>query len=64
MGSNFKKLVRARMAETGEGWQAASRAVRNRVKSDIRPVSVQELAARPDTTTPPGSGKETRDAKR
>lgn len=26
--SNFKRMVRARMAETGEGWQRASAAVR------------------------------------
>jgi hypothetical protein len=28
MPSNFKKMVRARMAETGESWQAAARHVR------------------------------------
>lgn len=28
MPSNFKKLVRARMAATGESWQPAARAVR------------------------------------
>ena len=30
MPSNFKKLVRKRMSETGESWQTASRALRSR----------------------------------
>lgn len=29
---NFKKMVRERMAKTGESWQTAQRHVRNRVK--------------------------------
>jgi hypothetical protein len=32
MPSNFKKLVRARMAETGESWQPAARYIRGLVK--------------------------------
>ncbi len=32
--SNFKKLVEARMAETGEGWQAASKHVRELVLAE------------------------------
>jgi hypothetical protein len=32
--SNFKKLVEARMAETGEGWQAASAHVREQVLAE------------------------------
>jgi hypothetical protein len=38
MPSNFKKLVRARMAETGESWQAAQRWVRSQeTRPEMKP---------------------------
>jgi hypothetical protein len=39
MPSNFKNLVHARMAKTGETWQTAARAVRDRAQT---PAASQE----------------------
>jgi len=37
MPSNYKNLVRARMAKTGESWQTAVRAVREKAAGETRP---------------------------
>jgi hypothetical protein len=34
--SNFKKMVKARMEETGESWQAAARGVRQQGEKQVR----------------------------
>jgi len=46
--SNFKKLVEARMAETGEGWQAASKYVREQaLKEESQAVRNERIGAEP-----------------
>jgi hypothetical protein len=49
--SNFKKLVNARMAKTGENWQTAQRAVRAQVVSPVT-VSVEPAVAKAANATP------------
>jgi hypothetical protein len=42
MPSNFKRMVRERMAETGESWQTAARKVRARAEPVIQQTSDDE----------------------
>jgi hypothetical protein len=45
--SNFKKMVRARMAETGESWQAAARYIRGLKKAPQEAPDKQQAKEKP-----------------